>query len=618
MRRTLSLLRIKLLGALVQLPYLPRALALVWQAARGWTVAWLVLLLIQGLLPVLTVFLTKGLVDSLTAVIEAGGSGESLRPALLLALAMGGVLLLQELLRGISSWVRTMQAELVRDSVAALVHRQSVTLDLAFYDSPDYYDRLHRARQEASYRPISLLDNLGGLLQNSITLVAMALVLIPYGWWLPIALLVSTLPALYVVVQHAAREHEWRMRTTADERRTWYDDYLLTAREVAAELRLFGTGGYFMSRFQGLRARLRAERLALLKSQALARLAASVSALAVLGLTLAWMVWQTIEGSYSLGDLALIYAAFSQGQGLMRTLLENVGQIYGNLLFLGNLFEFLALEPEVVDPPEPAPLAQPLREGIRFQGVSFHYPGSDRPALQDFSLNIPAGQTVAIVGVNGAGKTTVLKLLCRFYDPHAGSISLDGTDLRELSLEALRRAITVLFQEPVAYQDSVAQNIALSDPASEPDQATLTAAAQASGADTIIANLPAGYNTLLGKWFEGGTDLSVGEWQRIALARAFLRQSAIVILDEPTSAMDPWAEADWLDRFQRLAAGRTSIIITHRFTTARYADVIHVMEGGRIVESGTQEELLALGGRYAQSWRAQMRKREAGEGTTDG
>jgi ATP-binding cassette, subfamily B, bacterial len=335
-------------------------------------------------------------------------------------------------------------------------------------------------------------------------------------------------------------------------------------------------------------------------------------------LTLAWMVWQTIEGKYTLGDLALIYAAFSQGQGLMRTLLENVGQIYSNLLFLGNLFEFLALEPQVIDPPEPAPLAQPLQEGIRFQGVSFRYPGSDRPALQDFSLDIPAGQTMAIVGVNGAGITTVLKLLCRFYDPHSGSITLDGTDLRDLSLEALRRSITVLFQEPVAYQDSVAQNIALSDPASEPDQASLAAAARAAGADTIIANLPASYETLLGKWFEGGTDLSVGEWQRIALARAFLRQSAIVILDEPTSAMDPWAEADWLNRFQRLAAGRTSIIITHRFTTARYADVIHVMEGGRIVESGTQEELLALGGRYAQSWRAQMRKRETGEGTTDG
>jgi ATP-binding cassette subfamily B protein len=213
---------------------------------------------------------------------------------------------------------------------------------------------------------------------------------------------------------------------------------------------------------------------------------------------------------------------------------------------------------------------------------------------------------VAIVGRNGAGKTTLLKLLCRFYDPQSGRIDLDGVDLRDLALEALWRSITVLFQEPVRYQDSVAGNIAPGGQLTPADLGAIEAAAQAAGAEGVVGNLPDGYQTLLGKWFEGGTDLSVGEWQRIALARAFLRQAPVIVLDEPTSAMDSWAEADWLRRFRRLAEGRTAVVITHRFTTAMHADVIHVMDAGRIVESGSHQELLAMGGRYARSWRAQV------------
>ena len=267
----------------------------------------------MGLLPVATVTLTKALVDSLVIAIESGGEWEALRLPLLLALLMGLIMLLQELLRGVSSWVRTNQNELVRDYISALVHRQSIALDLAFYDSSEYYDHLHRARYEASHRPIALLDSMGNLLQNSITMIAMSVVLIAYAWWLPIALLVSTLPALYVVLHHTIREYEWDMRTTADKRRTWYYDYVLTAREVAAELRLFGTGEHFISRYQLLRSRLRDERLALLKNQALARLAAGVAALLVLGITMAWMVWQALQGHLTLGDLALFLQRLQSG-----------------------------------------------------------------------------------------------------------------------------------------------------------------------------------------------------------------------------------------------------------------------------------------------------------------
>jgi len=246
-----------------------------------------------------------------------------------------------------------------------------------------------------------------------------------------------------------------------------------------------------------------------------------------------------------------------------------------------------------------------MKEGIRLSEISFRYPGSQRHALKDFNLSIPAGKMVAIVGENGAGKSTLIKLICRLYDPESGQISIDGINLRDFALDDLRRQITILFQEPVHYHTTAAENIWHGDISTPLSKPKIEAAAQAAGADTPINRLPEGYESILGKWF-GGSELSVGEWQRVALARAFLRQAPIIILDEPTSAMDSWAEADWMARFRDLTAERTSIIITHRFTTAMQADIIHVMMAGQIVESGSHQELLALGGRYAQSWRAQM------------
>jgi ATP-binding cassette subfamily B protein len=607
MTNNIDLLTNKLRGTLTWLPYLPQALTLVWAAARGWTLVWVVLLIVQGLLPAAIVNLTRLLVDSLVAVIEAGGTWETIRPTIVLAALMGGLQLMTQILTSVTVWIRTAQSELVKDYVISLVHEQSIALDLSFYDSADYYDHLHRARIEASFRPVSLLENLGGLLQNGITLVAMAAVLIPYGVWLPLALLASTLPAFYLVLRHNLREHDWQRRVTADERRAWYYSWLLTAREAAAEVRLFGLGRTFRPRYQVLRQHLREQRLALAKSQALARLGATVAALLVTAATLVWMGWQALQGLYTLGDLALFYQAFNRGQAVMRSLFDAAGQIHSNSLFLGNLFEFLALEPQVVDPPRPHSAPSTLQKGIHFQCITFRYPGSERAALKDLNLIIPAGQIMAIVGPNGAGKSTLIKLLCRFYDPESGQIELDGINLRDLPMEELRRLITVLFQEPMRYQATASENITLGDLLAQPDAAEIVAAAEAAGADEPIAQLAQGYDTLLGTWFEGGTDLSVGEWQRIALARAFLRQAPIIVLDEPTSAMDSWAEADWLGRFRRLAAGRTALIITHRFTTAMHADVIHVMQDGQIVESGSHEELLILGGRYAQSWTAQMR-----------
>ena len=315
------------------------------------------------------------------------------------------------------------------------------------------------------------------------------------------------------------------------------------------------------------------------------------------------MVSRTIAGAMSLGDLALFYQAFQQGLNLTRALLEGVGQLYQNSLFLGNLFEFLELKPQVISPKEPLPAPASLRSGIRFQGVTFRYPGNGRVALCNFNLTIPAGQLVAIVGANGAGKSTLVKLLCRFYDPDCGSITMDGADLRSFSVEEVRRRITVLFQQPVHYNATVRDNIWLGDLTRDPSFDAVRNAAINAGADSFIEQLPAGYDSMLGYSFEKGAELSVGEWQRVALARAFLRHAPVILLDEPTSAMDPWAEADWLRRFRDLADGRTAVLITHRFTTAMLADEVHVMEGGRIIQSGSHADLAAQDGRYAE-WAA--------------
>jgi ATP-binding cassette subfamily B protein len=588
-----------------QLPYLPRTLALVWTASSGWTTAWVVLLVAQGLLPAATVYLTRTVVDRAVPVFRTHGDPVALRAALVPAVFLGAVLLVTGILRGFSQWVRTAQAELVQDHISALIHRQSTAADLAFYETPDFFDHLHRARVEAAHRPLALLETLGSLLQNGITLVAMGAVLVPYGPWLPVALLTSTLPALWVVLRYSARQHQWRLRATADERRAWYYDWLLTASENAPELRLFGLGEYFQSCYQSLRSRLRHDHVALVRAQSLAELGAGTAALAITAAAMVWMVWRAIQGFITLGELALFYQAFQQGLQLLRSLLENAGQVYANMLFLGNLFEFLALSPKVVSPAFPKPAREALHDGIRFTGVRFRYPGRASLALDDFNLFVPAGSIAAIVGRNGAGKSTLLKLLCRFYDPEDGRICLDGIDLRELSTEELRRRVAVLFQQPVHYNATAAQNIALGEMRKPPSDGEIRSAAQAAGADTAIDQLPMGYDNLLGKWFADGAELSVGEWQRIALARAFVRRAPILILDEPTSAMDPWAEADWLDRFRRLAAGHTAIVITHRFTTARLADAIHVMEAGSIAESGTHQELIHRGGQYAAWWASQ-------------
>lgn len=595
---------------LSQLRHVPRALGLIWAAAPQWTAATIGLLVIQGVLPIFTVYLTRSVVNSLAALIGSGGDRAALEPALVSIGLMGLVLLTGEVLGNAAGYVRTTLADQVQDRMYELIHAKSTALDLQFYESSTYYDQLQRASIDAIERPLDLLDSLGNLLQNSITLLAMAGVLIAFAWWLPLALLIGTLPALWVALRTTWRFQQWRMANTVNQRRLAYYHRAVTSDQLAAEIRLFNLGAHFSQAYRQLRGQLRDERLRLSRGQLWAQIGASLIGLLALALTLAWMIWRALHGFFNLGDLAMLYQSMNQGQRLMRNLLTGIGDIYRNLLFLDDLFVFLDLQPVLADPDQPVSPPAGLRDGVRLEKVTFGYPDSERAALTDFDLRIPAGRIVAIVGENGAGKSTLLKLLCRFYDPQQGRITWDGCDVRAMAQADLRRRITVLFQQPAPYHETAAGNIAFGDLAARPDRAQIEAAARAAAADQLIERLPQGYETVLGKWF-GYTELSVGEWQRLALARAFVRRADLVILDEPTSAMDSWAEAEWLGRFRELVAGRTALIITHRFTTAMQADIIHVMDSGRVVESGTHAELVALGGRYAASWRSQMRETEA-------
>ena len=592
--------------ALSAFPYLPRIFGLVWSSARGWTIAWLSLLIAQGFLPMAIILLTKNLINLLVTVMRGQANLPAFMPVLEMAAFLGLALVLVAVLSSITNWVRTNQSVLIQEYVQDIIHTQSLRLDLAFYESSEYYNQLHRAQIDALNQPIALLESVGALLQNGITLVSMAAVLFSYAWWLVPVLVISTLPILWAIWFSVIKFHEWRVSNTINERRTRYYDWIISWQHAAAELRLFDLGGYFRGIFTRLNGKLRTDQLHLARQQMLAEVLAALISLLVMAATMLWVIWRSVQGLFNLGELALFYQVFNQGQQVMSSLLHTLGAGYRSLLFLEDLFAFIDLRPGLSDPANPLELPTAPAD-ICFENITFGYPDSQKQALTGFNLTIAAGKVTALVGENGAGKSTLIKLLCRFYDPSEGRVTLGGIDLRSFSQAALRRQISVLFQEPMHYDDSAANNIAFGDLASQPLRSEIERAARSAGADDPIQNLPEGYDTLLGKWF-GGAELSVGEWQRLALARAFLRQASLILLDEPTSAMDSWTEVDWMARFRSLSAGRTTLIITHRFTTAMQADVIHVMEHGHIIESGSHIELLELQGKYAQSWRAQMRE----------
>lgn len=584
-----------------------RGIALVRRAAGEWSMLWALLLLAQGLLPAALVYLTKLVIDLLTPLVADSSQIVAIFSNVWLLFTLIPILWITgQIVASLIIRVRTVQSELVQDHIHALIHDKAIELDMAFFDAPASYDLLHRARIDAMSQPLVLLESLGSLLQNGVTLISLAVLLATYAVWLPLLLVATALPGLWVVGRHVVREHRWRMANTVNERRARYHDMILTDQNAASEVRLFDLGDHHRAAFRTIRAGLRQGRLDLSKSAMKAELAAGALSWAGGVTGVVWMLSRVLKGVARLGDLVLCYQSFMQGQKLMRTLFESAGRSYRCSLFLENLFEFLQVAPLLTAPVDPQPVPGRILGGVRFENVFYRYPGCKRFVLEDFTLFLPAAGITAIVGHNGAGKSTLIKLLCRFYDPVGGRVTLDGHDLRDFSLSELHRKITVLFQDPMRFHATAAENIAAGDITASPDMERIIKAARDAGADGPVKRLPRGYETMLGKWF-GSAELSVGEWQRLALARAFLRDAPLVVLDEPTSAMDSWAENDWLTRFRSISGGKTVLLITHRFTTAMHADTIHVMEGGKITESGTHRQLVAAGGRYAESWNAQMK-----------
>jgi len=582
---------------------LGRAVRLVWQCAPGWAVLNMVLVILQGLLPLATLYLIKRIIDAVTAVKSAGALSPGLSTVLPLVALAGGSVLLAALCRSLGEPAGQAQSTLVSDKVSDILHAQSVAVDLEYYEDTRYQDTLHRAQQEAPYRPTRISNGLLQIGQNVVSFAGVAALLFALGWQVALVLFLAAIPGALIRVVFARRLFRFEQAQAENERRAWYYHWLLTDGQHAKEVRLFNLGATLRKRFLELRASLRQGRLRISGQRAWRDFLTQALAVAALFGALAWVALQTVRGTLSLGDLVLYYSGFQLALNSLQSLLRGLAGLYEDNLFLIDFERFLSLKPRVPAPASPSPV--PKTGLLVCRGLTFRYPGSERDNLKGVDFALEPGQVVALVGENGSGKTTLVKLLCRLYDPSAGSIQMNGLDLRALDPIAWRKEITVIFQDYLRYALTAWENIWLGDPEAEPDRERIAKAAELAGIDGRIGKLPQGYETMLGVRFQRGQELSWGEWQKMALARAFFRDARIVILDEPTSALDALAEAELFHHFRRLIGGRSAILISHRFATVRMADRIYVMADGGIAEEGTHGELMERNGLYARMVRAQ-------------
>ncbi len=592
---------------------LPPFLRLIWQTSHTLTIANASLRLLRAFLPVATLFVGKLIIDEvirLAASSAAPGSmsawwssGRLDRLATLIALELA-VAILSDVVGRIVSLVESLLSERFTNETSIRLMEHAAMLDLEDFEDSELQDQLERARRQTTGRS-TLMTQLLGQAQDVVTIITFAIGLVAYAPWLILLLGIALIPAFIGEAHFNAASYTLNYRRTPERRELDYVRQTAASVETAKEVKIFGLNAFLIERYRTLADAFYRANKALAQRRAF--WGGVLTAVGTLGyyVAYAYLAWGTLRGRFTIGDLTFLAGSFRRLRTLLEGLLSGFSEMASQALYLDDLFSFFLIQPEIVSRENAVPFPQPMREGFRFEQVGFRYPGAERWAVRDLSFTLRAGEVLALVGENGAGKTTLVKLLARLYDPDEGRILLDGRDLRDYDLASLRANIGVIFQDFVRYHMTAAENIAVGRIEAANDRERIEQAARRSLADETIRKLPDGYDQALGKRFRKGIDLSGGEWQKIAIARAYMRDAQLLILDEPTAALDARAEFEVFQRFRELSEGKTAVLISHRFSSVRMADRILVLADGRREASGTHEELLAAGGRYAELFELQ-------------